>query len=74
MEIWSFETFHCLNVNTQSQKRHGVTNDAKVNFLIGEFVGCMKNMPFLANILIINLSTCAMEFAEKLTPYFFAKN
>ena len=38
MEIWSFETIHCLNFNTQRQKRHDVTNDVKVNFLIYRFV------------------------------------
>ena len=34
MEIWSFETIHCLNFNTQRQKRHDVINDVKVNILI----------------------------------------
>ena len=34
----------------QRQKRHDVTNDAKVKFLICGFVGRMKNMLFLANI------------------------
>ena len=33
MEIWSFETIHCLNINMQRQKGHDVTNDVKVNFL-----------------------------------------
>ena len=51
MEIWSFETIHCLNFNTQRQKRHDVTNDVKVNILICGFVGCMKNMLLLANLL-----------------------
>ena len=51
MEIWSFETVNCLNFNTQRQKRHDVTNDVKVNFLICGLVGCMKHMLFLANIL-----------------------
>ena len=51
MEIWSFETIHRLNFNTQHQKHHDVTNDVKVTFLICRFVGCMKNMPILANIL-----------------------
>ena len=51
MEIWSFETIHCLNFNTQRQKRHDVTNDVKVNFLICGFVGCMKNMLLLAYLL-----------------------
>ena len=50
MKVWSFETIHGLNFNTQRQKRYAVTNDIKVNFLIFRFVGCMKNMPFLANI------------------------
>ena len=34
MEIWSFETIHCLNFHPQRQKRHDATNDVKVNFLI----------------------------------------
>ena len=51
MEIWSFETIHCLNFNTQRQKRHDVTNDIKVNFPICGFVGCMTNMRLLANLL-----------------------
>ena len=71
MEIWYFETKHCLNFNTQRQKRHDVTNDVKGNFLICGFVWCMKNMLFLANILFIILSMCAMEFAEKLTRIHF---
>ena len=49
MEIWSFETIHCLNYNMQRQKRYDVTNDVKVNFLICRSAGCMKNMIFLAN-------------------------
>ena len=49
MEIWSFETIHCLKFNTQRQKRYDVTNDVKVNILICEFAACMKNMLFLAN-------------------------
>ena len=53
MEVWSFETIHCLNFNTQRQKRHDVTNDVKVHFLICGFVGCMKNMLFLANLLFL---------------------
>ena len=64
MELWSFETIHCLNFNTQ---RHGVTNYVKVNFLICGFVGCMKNMIFLAYIRFYFLSICAIEFTEKLT-------
>ena len=72
MEIWSFETIHCLNFNTQRQKRHDVTSDVKVNFLICGFVGCMKNMLLLANLLFcIILSMCAIEFAEKLTLIHF---
>ena len=51
MEIWYFETINCLNFYMQRQKRHDVTNDFKVNFLICGFVGCMKNVLFLANIL-----------------------
>ena len=55
----------------QRQKRHDITNGVKVNFLICGFVGCMKNMLFLAKILFIVLSMCAMDFAEKLTPIHF---
>ena len=51
MEIQSFETIHCLKFNTQRQKRNDVTNDIEVNFLICSFVGCMKNVLFLTNIL-----------------------
>ena len=51
IEIWSFETIHRLTFNTHSQKRHDVTNDVQVNFLICGFAGCMKSMLFLANIL-----------------------
>ena len=54
IEMWSFETIHCLNFNAQRPKRHDVTNDVKVNFLIFGFVGCMKNMLFLDNILFYN--------------------
>ena len=72
MEIWSFETIHCLNFNMQRQKRHDVTNDVKVNFLICGFVRCMKNMLLIANLLFfIILSMCAIEFAEKLTLIHF---
>ena len=68
MEIWSFETIHCLNFDMQRHKIHDVTNDVKYYFLIFRFVGRMKNMLFLDNILFfIILSMCAMEFAEKLT-------
>ena len=70
-EIWSFETIHCLNPNMQRQKRHDVTNDVKVNFLICGFVGCMKNVLFLANTPFIILSICAMEYEEKLTLIHF---
>ena len=58
MEIWSFETIHCLNFNTQCQKRHDITNDVKGNFLIWGFVGCLKNMLFLANILFFLFLAC----------------
>ena len=65
MEVWSYETIDCLNLHTQRQKRHAITNDVKVNFLICRFVGCMKNMLFLAKILFfIILSMCVIEFAE----------
>ena len=66
MEIWSFETIHCLNFNTQCQTGHDVTHDVIVKFLICGFVRCMKNMLFLADILFIILSLCAMELAEKI--------
>ena len=49
--IWSFETIHCVHFKRHRQKRHGVTNDVKVHFLICGYVGCMKNKPLLANIL-----------------------
>ena len=71
MEIWSFKTIHCLNFNMQYYKHHDVTNEVKVNFLICGFVVCMKNMLFLANILFIICSMCAMEIAEKLTMIHF---
>ena len=58
MEIWSFETIHCLNFNTQRQKRHDVTNDVKVYFLICGFVERMKNMLFLANLLFLLSLAC----------------
>ena len=68
MEIWFFETIHYLNFKTQRQKRHDVTNDVKANFLICGLVGCMKNLHFLANILLcIIISMCTMEFAKKVT-------
>ena len=51
MEMWSPETIHCLNFNSQRQKRHDVTNNVKVNFLIYALVGCMKNMLVLSNVL-----------------------
>ena len=66
MNLWSFETIHCLNFNTQRQKRHGVTNDVKVNFLICRFVWCMENTICLDNILFF-LIKCVIEFTEKLT-------
>ena len=67
MEMWSFETIHCLNFNTQRPKRHDVTNDVKVKFLIYGFVGCMKTCYILLTYFFIILNMCAMEFAEKLT-------
>ena len=57
-EIWSFETIYCLNFNTQRQKSHDVTDDVKVNFLICEFVRCMKNMLFLASLLFLLSLAC----------------
>ena len=71
IEMWSFETIHCLNFTPQRPKRHDVTNDVKDNFLICGFVGCIENMLFLANNFFIILSMCTMEFAEKLTPIQF---
>ena len=61
IEIWSFETIRCLNFNTQRQKRHAVTHDVKVNFLICGFV----------ILFFIILSMCEMECAEKLTLIHF---
>ena len=73
MEIWSFETIHGFNFNTQRQKRHGITYDVKINFQICGFVGCMENMLFLANIPFFTIrSMCTMEFAEKFTWFIFA--
>ena len=66
MEIWSFETIHCLNFNTQRQKCHDVINDVEVNCLICGFAGFMKNMLFPANLLFIIRSMRAMVFAEKM--------
>ena len=51
MEMWSFETIHCLNFNAQPRKRHDGTNDVKVYFLLCGLVGCMKSMLFLSIIL-----------------------
>ena len=62
MEIWSFETIHCLNLNTQRQKRQDVTNDVKVNFLIREFAACMINMLFLPNISFIILTVACVQW------------
>ena len=42
---------HCLNFNGQRQKRHDVTNDVNVYFLIYVVVRYMKNMLPLASIL-----------------------
>ena len=67
MQIWSFETLKCLNFSMQRQKRHDITNDVKVYFLICGFARWMKNMLFLARLLFIILSMCAMEVLEKLT-------
>ena len=71
MKMWSFTTLHCLNFNTQRQKRDDVTNDVKVNFLICGLVRFMKNMLFLLTYIFIILSMCAMEFAEKLALIHF---
>ena len=71
MEIWSFETVHCLNFNTQCQKHHDVTNDVKVNLMICGFVGYIKTCYFLLTYFFIILSMCAMEFADKLTLIHF---
>ena len=58
MELLSFETIHCLYFNMQRQKRHDVTNDVEVNFLICGVFGCMKNMLFLANLLFLLSLAC----------------
>ena len=66
LKIWSFETIHCLNFNTQRQKRYDVTNDVKVKLLISGFAGCMKNMLFLAKILFfVIFSMCAIKIRRK---------
>ena len=65
MEIWSFETVHCLNFNTQRQERHDVTNDVKVILLIRGLVGCIKNMLFLANILFLLSLACVQWNSQK---------
>ena len=66
MEIWSFETIHCLNCDIESEtsKRHGVTNDVKVKFLICGSVGCMKNMLFLANIHFSSTAASAKSYCS----------
>ena len=64
MEIWSFEHIHSLNFNIECQKCHDNANDVKVNFLIYRFVGCMKNMLFLANILFFSLA-CVQWNSQK---------
>ena len=71
MEIWSFETIHCLNFNTQRQKRYDVTNDVRANFLILRICRVHDKYAISANILFYILSMCAMEFAEKLTLIHF---
>ena len=58
METWSFESIHCLNLNTHHQKRHDVINDLKFSFLICGFFGCMSNIPFLANIVFFISLAC----------------
>ena len=47
MEILSFETIDCLNYNMKRQKRHDVSKDVKVNFLVLGFIGCIKSILFL---------------------------
>ena len=51
--VWSFETIHRLKFYMQRQKRHDITNDVNVNFLICGFVGCVENMLFLADMLFL---------------------
>ena len=65
MEMWSFETRHCLNFNMQRRKRHDVTNDVKGNFLICGLVGCMKNMLDLSNILFYYPKHVCNEICRK---------
>ena len=69
MKIWSFETIHCLNYNTQRQKRHTVTKDVKVNFLgfaFYGFIGSMKIMLFLAYILLLLSLACGQRNSQKI--------
>ena len=61
----TFETIHCVNLNTQRQKRHDVTKNVKFNFLTCGLGRCMKKHAILANILFTIQAICAMEFAEK---------
>ena len=70
-EIWSFKTIHFINFNMQRQKRHGVTNDVEVNLMTHGFVGCMQSCYFLLTYVLIILSMCAMELAEKFTLIHF---
>ena len=65
MELWSFKIIHCPNFSVQRPKRHDVTNDIKVNFMICGLVDCTKNMLVLSNILFLLSLTCAQWNLQK---------
>ena len=67
MERWPFETIHCLNVNTQRQKRHDVTYLPDLRIC----QGARKTCCFLLAYFFTILCMCAMEFAEQLTLIHF---
>ena len=69
IEMWSFETIHCLNFNVQRRKRHDLTNDVKVKFMICGLVGCMKKMLvlFLLSLACVN-GICINVNTESFLP------
>ena len=56
MEIWSFETIHCLKYDAQRQTRHDDAQEVKAYFLVLGFIGCMKSMLFLAIIFLLSVA------------------
>ena len=66
MKIWSFETIHCLNYNTQRQKRHTVTKVNFLGFAFYGFIGSMKSMLFLAYILLLLSLACGQRNSQKI--------